>query len=315
MLAKKYDNVMNISMAAIVFATALALALAAPIFAQSTPQVSFKEIYLLGKGIAVNPTNNQDLSIVTIGLAKVTVNVAGTNTDVVAGVLHFGSDQTYKVKNANVGNGTISGDLYLNSSQVGSFSFTLVSKPSDNIWAGTITISGQTWNAYILEAHQQYSSSEEKQTIADYCANHQDDENCRNKVEDFCQNNPNDARCISLLHNYCKSNLQDGRCREALRDFCQKNASDSNCVGFCEKYPRVCGSSTATTTTLTTSSVTTTSATTTTPSVTTTTSASSATSTTTTTPATSTTTSATTSPTTTTTAASTGQTTTTTHGG
>jgi hypothetical protein len=236
----------------LIFALVFVGVLAIPILAANT--ASFTEIVFLGKGVAVNPSNSQDLHIVKAGVAQLTVSLSGASSDVSLGVLFF-DDSKYVLKDLTIGDGTTSGNIYNGTSMIGSFSLNLVSKPSDDIWSGTLTLSGQNYNAYILAAHRNYTASEEGASVSDYCKNHATDQNCRGKVEDFCTSNPQDQRCQSLLHNYCKSHLSDGRCREELKKYCRNNTSESNCSEFCTKYPKVCNPSTtsSTTTTFTTS--------------------------------------------------------------
>jgi len=253
------EKILKISLVAIVFTVALVAPILAENLGIQSLKTKFKEIYILGKGVAVNPSNSQDISIVKIGLASVIVNLADSEINVTAGVLHFGDNEYFILKDVNIGIGTLSGDIYKNNTIVGSFTLTLISKPSDNIWTGTLTINGQTYNTYILEAVRKYTKSEGKDKVAEYCSKHHENKNCREKIEDFCENNPNDARCIALIHNFCKDHLFDGRCREALRDFCYKNLSDDNCVEFCQKFPKACEPKpTTTTVNTTTTSITTT---------------------------------------------------------
>lgn len=240
----KTENLLKISIVAVAFVAILAI----PIFAQTT-SAKFKEIFFLGKGVVVSTSNSQDIQVIKMGVAQITVNVAGTDTDVTIGILYFGEDK-YVLKDVVNGNGTSQGNIYLNNSVVGNYNLNLISKPSDNIWAGTLTLNGVSYNAYLLEAHRTYTASEESSSVADYCKNNPSDTNCRSKIEDFCQNNPTDQRCIALLNNHCKSHLLDGRCREELGDFC-KNQQQNNptCQGFCQRYPDKCGATTSSTTT------------------------------------------------------------------
>lgn len=245
----KSENLAIISIAIMAFIAIFAL----PILAQNS--ASFKSIYFLGKGVAVNPSNSQDISVVKIGAAELTVNIQGTSTDVNLGILYFG-DTKYVLKDINAGNGTNSGNVYLNNSVVGNYNLNLISKPSDNIWAGTITLSGTTYNAYILEAQRGFVGNEEQNAVAVYCQSHTDDSNCRNGTENFCASNPTDQRCVGLLNNYCKDHLMDGRCRQELGDFCKTHLQNNpTCQGFCQRYPETCGTTaTTTTTSLTTTS-------------------------------------------------------------
>jgi len=251
----KAENRFKIFLAAIMFTTLFAV----PMFVQNVEaqgvNSQFKEIFFLGKGISANQANNTDLYVVSMGAAQVTVNVSGQSTDVTVGVLNFG-EVKYLLKDITSGNGTSSGNIYNNSTVVGNYQLTLVSKPSDNIWAGTLTLNGVTYNTYLLEAHRQYTPAEEKNTVADYCQAHHDDANCRNKIEDFCQNNPSDQRCVALVNNFCKSHLHDGRCREALKNTCEHNSQSEQCTDFCKQFPKVCGTQTTTTTTSSTVSTT-----------------------------------------------------------
>lgn len=293
-------NIMRISLAALVLAAAIAV----PVIAQSITATSlnprFKEIFFLGQGLAVNPANPlQDVKVVKTGIATVTVNVAGTDTDISIGVLYFDTDK-YVLKDLSLGNGTASGNIYLNNTVVGNFALNLISKPSDNIWDGTITLNGQTFNAYILEARRAYTQSEESQSVGDFCHNNPQDASCTQNIQQFCQDNPNDQKCVSIIREFCRTHLSDLRCRIALGDFCsQHQTNNPTCQEFCKKYPNLCSTSTSSTnqTATTTTSNITTMTTTLTTLTNTTTASSSTTVTTTTTNATSSATTTTTSPT------------------
>lgn len=220
------------------FITMFLVILSVPAFAQSTASVKYNQLYVLGKGLAVNPSNNMDIDIVSIGVAQVLVNVKGSITNVTIGVMNF-QNKTYVLKGLSITDSAISGNIYLNDSSVGSFSLGLITKPTDDIWTGIMVLS-QTYNVYILEAHRAYTPSESSATIASYCKN-ANDTNCTGSIEDFCKSNPNDSKCVSLENNYCKDNLQDSRCRQELSSYCQKNASAIPCVSLCQKYPGECG--------------------------------------------------------------------------
>lgn len=249
----KFEKLALISVAAFAFISIFALS----ILAQNTNSASFRSIYFLGQGVAVNPSNSQDISVVKIGVADLSVSISGTSTDVNIGILYF-DDGKYVLKDITAGNATNSGNIYLNNSAVGSYSLNLISKPSVNIWAGTITLNGTTYNTYILEAQRTYTPAEESSSIADYCQGHASDTNCRLKLEQYCQTNPSDQRCIALLNNYCKSNLEDGRCRQELKSTCTSNPAAAGCADFCKAFPKACSPtntavSTSSTTTLTSS--------------------------------------------------------------
>jgi len=236
--------------------------LATSVLAQTTiPHPEIKKLGVLGEGLAVSTTDPSDFKAIRMGLAKVSVNVAGTESELTVGIL-FLDDSKYAIKNIVFGNGSTSGDVYLNNSQVGSFSLNLVTRIERDVWYGTMTVNGASYNAYIVAAPRHAKSSEAADNIKDFCkedpikcatvakslkgignvCDKTDSESCRDKIKDFCEKNPTDKRCVFAFREYCAKHLDDHRCVSEIKQFCSKdeNRDNDRCQDFCEKFTNVC---------------------------------------------------------------------------
>ncbi|HKZ45212.1 MAG TPA: hypothetical protein VJ343_00735 [archaeon] len=225
--------------------------------------VKIKTIGALGRGLAISPSDPKDFKVLKVGVAKVSVNQTGNVTELAVGILHL-DNETYRIKDVAIGNGTISGNIYRNDTQVGSFNAESVIKGSSEIWVGTLTLNGETWNIYVLGAPRLFKIEEMAEKISDYCEDNPDkctdvakgigsaycektpeDPSCREKIRNWCQEHSTDQRCLSLLRNFCKFNIEDGRCREVMKDYCVNNTDDEKCKFFelavteeyCLKHP------------------------------------------------------------------------------
>ncbi len=232
-----------------------------------------KKIGVLGRGIAVSATDPSNFEYIRIGVARVTVNLGNQTTDVSAGLLQMGNT-TYKLRNITIGNGTVSGNIFSNDTQVGSFSVTAKFKGEHEVWFGTMSLNGENWNVYILQGERLFKASEKAEKIEEFCEEHPDrctnlargigprfcekveDESCREKIHEFCEQNPNDSRCVAIAQYSCREHLDDSRCQMELKDYCEDHPTDERCIAFCQKFPDVCEGEEETTTT--TSSTTTT---------------------------------------------------------
>jgi hypothetical protein len=220
---------------AILISVAALLVLAAPAFAQelgsqATSSSPVVEMFgLLGKGIASLPSDPLNFKIVKAGVARVKVEVNGTDTMVPIGIL-FLDDQKYRIKGVVIDNGSITGNIYLNDTQVGSLSVKSVMKGDLEVWAGTLTVDGTAYNLYILEAPRTIKRTELKEKIKEYCSE-TGDGNCTNRIEQFCENNPTDTRCLALFKAFClrKNNMDDTRCREFMQGWCKDNPEVTDC--------------------------------------------------------------------------------------
>ncbi|OGI14453.1 hypothetical protein A3K63_04910 [Candidatus Micrarchaeota archaeon RBG_16_49_10] len=298
-------------------------------------KASIKVIDLLGKGIAVSPTDPMVFMIAKVGIGTVEVSLAGEVTEMDVGVLKLDND-TYKLKAITHGEGSIEADVYLGDDEKGSMEIASVEKEDVVIWAGTLELDGTDYYLYILEASRPVKGSEIVDKVSDYCKDREDEPNCRDKVLNYCKNNPTDSRCVALFKKYCETHLDDARCREAIKEaceedptlaicdrletrlskFCEKHQRSAGCMEYCQNHPGECEVTTTVRKTTSSSTSTTAPATTTTTTTTTVSTTTTAPATTTTTPATTTTTvPATTDSTTTTTTTSTTTDSTTTTGG
>jgi hypothetical protein len=225
----------------------------------SMPQTRIKTLGVLGEGLAISSTNSADFKVVRIGIAKVSVEIAGTSNDLTVGVLFLDSDK-YAVKNISQNNDTASGDIYLNNTQVGSLSLSRVVKPGRDVWYGTLNVNSVSYYAYIVQAPRSEKASEAAANIKDLCSdnpekcastatsikgignicNKENSNNCSNKIQQYCSNHPTDQRCVSLFRVYCSEHMEDERCITELKLFCSKNPNNENCKDFCSKHPNVC---------------------------------------------------------------------------
>ncbi len=219
-------------MAAFIVLPILVMSVVAQPFASVSP-VKIQGLMVLGKGVAANPNDPMDFRIAKIGIGKVKVPVFEEVFTV--GVLKL-DEEKYKLKEITVDEGRVTGKIYANGSEVGSFDLSSVMKGDTEVWAGTITINGKVYNTYIIEGVRPVRPGELKEKVADYCKKHPKDKNCREIIsEKFCENNPEDRRCRAIFIAQCMKedkNLEDMRCREALKEFCKENPTDKRCVPF-----------------------------------------------------------------------------------
>lgn len=210
------------------------------VMAQPLPKPTIKEIGLLGKGLAISESDPKDVHEVKIGIATVTVTLAGQNSSLTAGIFYFDNTR-YILKDINVSNKTASGDIFQNDTQVGTLQVSLTAKPNTELWSGTITLNSSTYNLYILEGKRAINALELGDKVSNYCTAHHEDQNCSDKINEFCQKNPQDARCIALFRNYCRKHLDEMPCRQTLSDYCTSKPNSDACKEFCQNYPQVCG--------------------------------------------------------------------------
>jgi hypothetical protein len=196
--------------------------------AQVTSTVKLRALVVLGKGIASNPGDPMDFMILKFGLGK----AAAGNRTLTVGVL-VADDQRYRLRDVVIEEGHATGNIYDNGTQVGSFDMSSVMKGDTEIWAGTLTLGGQSYNAYVIEGARKIRPAELRERVVEYC-NNNEDANCRERLQNYCENNPEDLRCRALFRAYCMKadNMDDTRCREAFRNYCAENSSDSKCVPF-----------------------------------------------------------------------------------
>ena len=237
---------------AILISVAALLAMAMPAFAedlgsQTTAETpTIESIGFLGRGIASLPSDPTNFKVVKVGVARVKVVVNETATVVPIGILVI-DGQKYRIRNLAIGNGSATGDLYLNETKVGSISVKLIIKDDTEVWAGTLTMDGTTYNLHILQAPRLIKKAELKEKIREYC-NETGDGNCSGAIESYCESNPTDTRCLALFKAFCirKNNMDDSRCRDFMKGWCKDNPEITDCRLFavemtkkyCEDNPK-----------------------------------------------------------------------------
>jgi len=230
---------------AILISVAALLVLAIPVIAEdlgaqttsATPTI--ESIGFLGKGIASLPSDPTNFMIVKAGVGRVKVVVNDTETKVQIGIL-FLDDKKYRIKDLVIDNGSATGNLYLNDTQVGSVSVKSIIKGDTEVWAGTLTLDGITYNLHILQAQRAIKNNELKEKIRGYC---NETGNCSAGIEAYCQNNPTDTRCLALFKAFCirKNNMDDSRCRDFMVGWCKDNPEVTDCRLFAvERSTKYC---------------------------------------------------------------------------
>ncbi len=207
-----------------------------------------------GNGLAISQDDPMDFELIRVGVAGVKVSLAEEETAVKVGILHFGEDK-YRLKDVVIGNGSVTANIYLNDTQVGSLSLNSYPKGDREVWAGTLTLNDEDYNAYILQAHRIVKPLEKAEKSFEYCKNNPErcmavmkaigrniicdpvtEGNCRDRIKTFCENNPDDNRCKALRLAQCKLDLDDADCRAHLMGVCRNNATDTACDRLCEVY-------------------------------------------------------------------------------
>jgi hypothetical protein len=231
---------------AILISVAALLVLAAPALGQQlgeqgTSTTSIDTFGILGKGIASLPSDPANFRIIKVGVAKVKVASNGSDVTVPIGVLWL-DDQKYLIRDVVIDNGSVAGSLYLNGTLSGSISLMSVIKGDTEIWAGTLTAEGVTYNAYVLEAPRAMKKSEWRERVREYCYANATDGNCSAGIESFCESNPTSTRCLALFKAHCMNgnNMDDSRCREFMKGWCRDNPEATDCrlyaIQRSEKY-------------------------------------------------------------------------------
>jgi hypothetical protein len=234
----------------IVLSIALIVALAGFLTISGVEAASNAKIWTrgtFGSGIAVSQSDPMDFELIKIGIAGVKVTTADAESIVKTGVLHFGEDK-YRLRNVTIGNGTASATIHYNSTEVGSIDLDSYVKGDREIWAGTLTLNGDAYNAYVIQAPRIMKAVEKASRIREYCKNNPvrcravmkaagdvicdpEDEGmtCRERIEAFCEENPDDRRCKALRMAYCKTHPEDADCRAEMRGVCENDATENAC--------------------------------------------------------------------------------------
>ena len=238
---------------AILLATFLVLAV--PVIAQeaadtSASKLQMHSIGVLGKGLAVDASDPMEFKIVKFALATVRTNDSDESTEIRVGILYL-DDYKYRIKDFVIEDGKSTGDIYDNGTKTGSYELTSVEKNNGIIWAGTLSVSGTSYNVYVIEGKREIKGNELASKTREYCQENPerckgiisngignigcDDptvQGCSEKIRNFCENNPDDSRCKNLFRSYCANNLNDTRCRAALNDYCENNTDSEACRSY-----------------------------------------------------------------------------------
>ncbi len=245
---------------------ALVLAFLPVAFAQPV-KPKIKMVRVLGRGIAIDPSNMLQPYVLKIGVIRVKVAVGGVSKEIDFGLLFFDNER-FRLKNIHQVNDTFYAELYQNNTLKGSINLTLTIKGENLIWVGKLTLNNKVYYAYVLEAKRLPKRYEIFEEIKEACKKHPEickreikgigpaycnvtfDENCREKIARFCRDHPNDRRCIAIKRVYCLLNLEDERCRQWIVSYCKKNPESTFCEKFklkvtekyCKKHPlaRIC---------------------------------------------------------------------------
>jgi hypothetical protein len=211
----------------------------------------------LGYGIATSQADPMNFEIVKVGIAGINVTGTAGNVDINVGVLYFG-DVKYKLKDVVIGNGTASANIYdvNGTTQHGSISLNSYIKGNGEVWAGTLTLDGAAYNAYIIQAPRVWKPLEKAAKVFSYCENNPEkckavmkavgnivcdpstDDSCKDKIKTFCEQHPDDNRCKMLELASCKLHLEDANCRNLLIQQCNESNNSTTCDKLTNMYTR-----------------------------------------------------------------------------
>jgi len=234
-----------------------------PSLISANNQIRIHRMGVFGNGLAISDSDPMDFELLKIGIAGIKVGLLDDSAEVMTGVLYLGENK-YRLREVVIGNGSSSARLYdADGENVGSISLDSYPKGDTEIWAGTLSLSGRMFNAYVIQVPRVERAMEAASKIHEYCKNNPvrcraamqavgqiicdpTDGTCRNRISDFCEANPEDNRCKRLKYEYCKENLDDAGCRAQVMETCKANLNDVVCerLGgiydkFAEKRPTV----------------------------------------------------------------------------
>jgi|GEM_PF-2237012 len=196
--------------------------------------LQIRRLYLSAKGILINSDDPMGIHSSKIIAADYGKKELG---------LIYVDNQKYLLKDVNATRRQFSANIYDKNVVIGSILLTYVFTPDAIVWAGTVSVHTQKYNAYYLQFHQLIIPLQHATAMAEYCKENTNDEKClqfdkcksnseecKNEVENFCRKNPNDKKCIELLQRYCLKNSEDVRCKEYLKKRCDENPSLEFCA-------------------------------------------------------------------------------------
>lgn len=210
---------------------------------------------VFGTGIAISQSDPMDFEFLNIGVAKVKFVSNENDTVRLVGILKFG-ERKFRLRDVAIGNGSASASVYYNNSQVGSLSLDSYVRGDREVWAGSLTLDGSSYNAYVIQIPKILKAVEKAGYIHEYCKNNPErcratmkavgnvvcdpvtDQNCRDRIKNFCEQQPDDNRCKALRLAYCRSNTEDSDCRAELMDVCKSNTTNAACNVIGEIYSK-----------------------------------------------------------------------------
>ena len=224
---------------------------------QATVKARIHRMGAFGNGVAISTGDPMDFELIKVAIAGVKVGIWDETTEVLVGVLYFGEDK-YRLKDIEIGNGSASANIYDSSgANVGSISLDSYPKGDGEVWAGTLTLNGANYNAYVIQVPRKLKPVEKARKAFEYCKNNpekckaamkavgdiicdpQTDGNCRDKIKTYCENHPDDRRCEALRLAYCKIHLDDAECRAEVMKRCRENLDDEVCERLGNVYEKV----------------------------------------------------------------------------
>jgi len=169
-------------------------------------------IVIVGEGIAINPENLDEFSMIRTVVGRVYIRVLNKTLKVSRGLLLVDGEK-YILKNITVttDNG-VTAEIYQNNSKVGTLEVYPVLKGRRVIWVGEISIDSKTLKVYIVEIPRMFKPVEIKEKVREYCEEHPakckgigvtgceslSDASCREKIIEWCEEHQDDARCRAL---------------------------------------------------------------------------------------------------------------------
>ncbi len=175
-------------------------------------KVKIHKIVIVGEGIAVNPDNLDEFSLIRTVVGRVYVIVLNKTLKVSRGLL-FVDGEKYILKNITVStDNSVVAEIYQNRSKVGSLKAYPVLKGKRVVWVGEMFIDSKILKIYIVETPRTFRPVEIKEKVKEYCEEHPskckgigltgceslNDTSCREKIIEWCKEHQDDVRCRAL---------------------------------------------------------------------------------------------------------------------
>jgi len=181
-------------------------------FGKPRTEIKIHKIVVIGEGIAINPDNLDEFSLIRTVVGRVYVRILNKTLKVSRGLLLVDGEK-YILKNITVAtdNG-VTAEIYQNNSKVGSLEAYPVLKGRRVVWVGEISIDSKILKVYIVEIPRMFRAAEIKEKVKEYCEEHPakckgieltgceslNDTSCREKVIEWCKEHQDDVRCRVL---------------------------------------------------------------------------------------------------------------------